>query len=149
MKLYRAQSILVVSITVVIMTISYTLHAQTSGPSLGVDKSRVEVSDTLDGWDYNLMAGLNGSQTSFKNWSQGGVNSISGTASSWFEAKYRKDLFGYLLNTNLKYGKSRLEGEGTRKTSDQISIKNKFTYKNNTEDPFSKPKQTVTCPSSS
>lgn len=112
------------------------LYGQDSGPSLKVDNSRAVVSDTLDGWDYNLMAGLSGSQTSFSNWSQGGVNSISGSASSWFEAKYRKDRFGYLLNTNLKYGKARLEGEGTRKTSDQISIKNKFNY-NFTGKPYS------------
>lgn len=117
----------------ILITISLTLYgemlwAQDSGPSLSVDNSRVEVSDTLDGWDYNLMAELSGSQTSFSNWSQGGVNSISGSASSWFDAKYRKDRFGYLLSTNLKYGKARLEGEGTRKTSDQISIKNKFTH---------------------
>jgi hypothetical protein len=35
----------------------------------------------------------------------------------------------------LKYGKAKLEGEGTRKTSDQISIKNKFTY-NFKDQPF-------------
>lgn len=103
------------------------VKAQALNASTGLDESAAVVSDTLEGWDYNLNAGLNGSQTSFRNWSQGGVNSISGTASSWFEARYRQDKFGYLFNTNLKYGRAHLEGQGTRKTSDQLSVKNKFT----------------------
>ncbi len=124
-KVFRTFTGLFVTIGLIVPS---TLIAQNSGPSLGVDKKEAAVSDTLDGWNLNLMAGLNGSQNSFNNWSQGGVNSISGTAMTWFEAHYRNDRFGYLFNTNLKYGKARLEGKETRKTSDQLSVKNKFTY---------------------
>ncbi len=90
--------------------------------------SKVVVADTLRGWSLDWVSGLNGSQASYDNWSQGGVNTISVTASTVFNAKYRKGQFAYALATNFKYGKSRLEGEGTRKTDDRIAVNNKFSY---------------------
>lgn len=83
---------------------------------------------TLSGWDYEWLGGLNGSQASYQNWSQGGVNTISATASTIFNLMHRKDKFGYKLTVNLKYGKAKIEDEGTRKTDDKISISNKFSY---------------------
>lgn len=93
----------------------------------------VVVPDTLKGWSINWVGGLNGSQASYDNWSQGGVNTISGTASTVFDARYRKDRFAYAFVTNLKYGRAKLEGEGTRKTDDRISVNNKFSYLFNNE----------------
>lgn len=90
--------------------------------------SAIVVSDTLEGWDYDWIGGLNGSQAAYRNWSQGGVNTVSITASSVFNARYRQNKFAYALATNLKYGKARLEGEGTRKTDDRIAVNNKFSY---------------------
>ncbi len=95
--------------------------------------SAITVSDTLRGWDYNWVGGFNGSQAAYRNWSQGGVNTISVTASSVFNLRYRMNKFAYALTTNLKYGKARLEGEGTRKTDDRIAINNKFSYLFNDE----------------
>jgi hypothetical protein len=90
--------------------------------------SKVEVADSLDGWRVDWVGGLNGAQASYDNWSQGGVNTISVTASTVLNAKYRNNKFAYALATNLKYGKAKLEGEGTRKTDDRIAINNKFSY---------------------
>lgn len=89
---------------------------------------KVEVADTLEGWAKNWSTGLNGAQASYDNWSQGGVNTISVTASTVFNAKLRQDRFAYAFSTNLKYGKAQLEGEGTRKTDDRIAVNNKFSY---------------------
>lgn len=92
-------------------------------------ESNVILQDTtIKGWAYDWVGGLNGSQASYKNWSQGGVNTISVTASTLFNLKYRKKRFGYSLITNFKYGQARIEGEGTRKTDDKIAIANKFSY---------------------
>jgi len=90
--------------------------------------SKVVVADTLDGWRVDWVGGLNGAQASYDNWSQGGVNTVSVTASTVLNAKYRKNKFAYALATNLKYGKAKLEGEGTRKTDDRIAVNNKFSY---------------------
>jgi hypothetical protein len=94
---------------------------------------KVVVADTLQGWSFDWVSGLNGAQASYDNWSQGGVNTISVTASTVFNAKYRNNHFAYALSTNLKYGKARLEGEGTRKTDDRITVNNKFSYLFNDE----------------
>jgi len=91
-------------------------------------KNKVIVADSLQGWKLNWVGGLNGAQASYDNWSQGGVNTVSVTASTVFNAKYRQDRFAYALATNFKYGKARLEGEGTRKTDDRIAVNNKFSY---------------------
>lgn len=90
--------------------------------------SAIVVSDTLRGWDHNWVGGLYGSQAAYRNWSQGGVNTISVTASSVFNLHYRENKFAYALSTNLKFGKAKLEGEGTRKTDDRIAVNNKFSY---------------------
>lgn len=90
---------------------------------------QIIISDTLRGWDFNWRGTLNGSQAAYDNWSQGGVNTISVTASNVFNALYRKDDFGYAFSTNLKYGKARIAEEGTRKTDDRIAINNKFSYR--------------------
>lgn len=89
----------------------------------------VIISDTLKGWDHNWVGNLNGAQAAYNNWSQGGVNTISVTASTVFNALYRKDQYGYAFSTNLKYGKARIADEGTRKTDDRIAINNKFSYR--------------------
>lgn len=88
----------------------------------------VSIPDTLEGWDQNWVASLNGSQAAYNNWSQGGVSSVSGTGSSIFTVLFRQDKFGYGFRTNLKYGQSHIKGEGVRKTDDLISIRNRFTY---------------------
>ncbi|HKK46889.1 MAG TPA: DUF3078 domain-containing protein [Balneolaceae bacterium] len=89
---------------------------------------KVVVSDTLEGWQVSWVGGLYGSQAAYNNWSQGGVNTISITASTVYNMKYRKEQFAYALTTNLKYGKAKLEGQGTRKTDDRIALNNKFSY---------------------
>ena len=90
---------------------------------------QVIISDTLVGWNQNWVANLNGAQAAYDNWSQGGVNTISVTASTVFNAMYRKGRYGYAFSTNLKYGKARIADEGTRKTDDRIALNNKFSYR--------------------
>lgn len=88
----------------------------------------VKVPDTLRGWAMDWVGGLNGSQASYSNWSQGGVNTMSVTASTVFNARYRKGRYAYAFSTNLKYGQARIEGEGMRKINDRLAINNKFNY---------------------
>lgn len=98
------------------MSISYA-NAQT-----------IVVPDTLSGWDQTWIANFNASQSSFDNWSEGGVNTVSGTASTTFTRVYRKDQFSYGFRVNMRYGQSKVNGQGVRKTDDLISIRNRFVY---------------------
>lgn len=51
--------------------------------------------DTLSGWDVNWVAGLNASQSTYSNWSRGGVNTYSVVGHSELSGLYRRDLFTY------------------------------------------------------
>ncbi|MEQ8525009.1 DUF3078 domain-containing protein [Gracilimonas sp.] len=96
--------------------------------TLSISAQTISIPDTLNGWEQKWVASLNGSQAAYSNWSQGGVSSVSGTGSSVFTILYRDGKFGYGFRTNLKYGQSRINGDGVRKTDDLISIRNRFTY---------------------
>lgn len=85
--------------------------------------------DTVKHWNNNWVIGINGSQATYNNWSQGGVNSISGSVSSVYKANYQKERFTYNFENNLKYGQVNNEGQGVRKTDDQILIRNAFELK--------------------
>lgn len=88
----------------------------------------IVVPDTLNGWNQSWTANFNGSQATYNNWSEGGVNTVSGTAATVFTTYYREGRFSYGFRTNLRYGQSRLNGNEVRKSDDLISIRNRATY---------------------
>ncbi|HLR32691.1 MAG TPA: DUF3078 domain-containing protein [Fodinibius sp.] len=110
--------------------IIYTLPILMLMLGLGQVKGQevITISDTLSGWDYSWVAGINGSQASYSNWSKGGVNTISANAHSAITGKYRDGRFSYGALLSTRYGKSKIEDEGTRKMEDLILIKNRFMY---------------------
>ncbi len=88
----------------------------------------VSIPDTLRGWDTSWELGLNGSQASYSNWSQGGVNNIAATGSTTFTSVYKKERFSYGFLANARFGKTRIENEGIRKIDDRLFIINRFLY---------------------
>ena len=84
--------------------------------------------DELEGWNYDWVAGLSGSQASYSNWSQGGVNNIAVTGNSEITALFRESRFSYGFLINTRYGKTSIQDEGTRKIADRLSLKNRFLY---------------------
>ncbi|MFN2373916.1 MAG: DUF3078 domain-containing protein [Cyclonatronaceae bacterium] len=84
--------------------------------------------DTTENWELSWRASFNGSQATFRNWSQGGTNTVSLTSSSVFSGVYKKDRIGYDFNLNLKYGQTKLEGQDMRKSDDQILFRNQLNY---------------------
>lgn len=88
----------------------------------------IVVPDNLEGWDQTWIANFNGAQAQFDNWSEGGVNTISGTASTVFTRYFRENRFTYGFRIHLRYGQSKISGSGLRKTDDLISIRNRITY---------------------
>ncbi|MFU8859490.1 MAG: DUF3078 domain-containing protein [Cyclonatronaceae bacterium] len=84
--------------------------------------------DTASHWDMSWRASFNGSQASFRNWSQGGTNTVSLTTSSVLTGAYKKDRIGYNFDLNLKYGQTKLEGQDMRKSDDQILFRNQLNY---------------------
>lgn len=90
--------------------------------------------DELEGWDYSWVSGLSGSQASYSNWSQGGVNNIAVTGNSEFTAFFHENRFSYGFLINTRYGKTKIQDEGTRKIDDRLSLKNRFLYDLGEED---------------
>lgn len=103
-----------------IFTILYSTHS--------ANAQIVVVPNDIDGWHQTWIANFNGAQASFNNWSEGGVNTISGTASTVYTKYYRKTRFTYGFRTHLRYGQSKINGNDLRKTDDLISIRNRITY---------------------
>lgn len=95
----------------------------------GEEDAAAPAADTTGGpWDLGGWATLNGTQASFRNWSQGGVNNIAATSTARFTAEYKQERHIFNNTTNLKYGKARIEGKEYRKTDDEIRIRNQYRY---------------------
>lgn len=88
----------------------------------------ISIPDTLRGWDYSWDVDINGSQASYSNWSQGGVNNIAATGNSSLTGMYREGRFSYGVRLNTRFGQTRIEDEGVRKTDDRLSLRNRFLY---------------------
>lgn len=83
--------------------------------------------DSVSAWQLEFRGQLNGSQASFRNWEQGGVNTVALTAATNFNALYRRGSWGYNLDTRLVYGQAKVDDD-FRKTDDEISIRNTVRY---------------------
>lgn len=87
----------------------------------------IVVPEDHEGWGQTWVLNLNGSQASYNNWSEGGVNTISGTFATVYTKLYRKGQLGFGFRTNLRYGQSRIDSD-TRKSDDLISIRSRVVY---------------------
>ncbi|MDZ7718396.1 MAG: DUF3078 domain-containing protein [Balneolaceae bacterium] len=95
----------------------------------------ISVPDTLRGGKTTWVLGLNGSQASYSNWSQGGTNNIAATGTSTITTLYKNQKFAYGFLLDTRYGKTKIENEGTRKISDRLYLLNRFLYTLNDENP--------------
>ncbi|TVR18668.1 MAG: DUF3078 domain-containing protein [Balneolaceae bacterium] len=93
-----------------------------------IAQDSVAIPDTLQGRLTSWVVGINGSQASYSNWSQGGVNNIAATGTSVLTIAYKQDRFSYGFLLNTRYGKTKIEDEGSRKIDDRLFIKNRFLY---------------------
>ncbi|HAW78298.1 MAG TPA: hypothetical protein DCX27_00310, partial [Balneola sp.] len=110
-----------------IFTKTLLLTAITFFTANSLQAQTIVVPDTLNGWTQTWVANLNGSQATYSNWSEGGVNTVSGTASTVYTKMYRKEQHTFGFRTNLRYGQSKVAGD-TRKSDDLISIRLRTTY---------------------
>lgn len=92
----------------------------------GVDWGEVPP-DSVSPWNLELRGSLNGSQASFRNWEQGGVNTVAISVASNFNALYRSKRWGYNVEVGLLYGQAKIDDD-FRKTDDEIRIRNTGRY---------------------
>lgn len=108
-------------------TRTFLLVAITFFVTESIQAQTIVVPDTLNGWKKTWSANFNGSQAVYRNWSEGGVNTISGAASTVYTKMYREGQYTFGFRTSLRYGESIVAGEN-RKSDDVISIRLRTTY---------------------
>jgi len=113
------------SLSLFIIIVSTTI-SNAHASDVKVDQAVADTTASL--WDLGGWATLNGSQASFRNWAQGGVNNIAGTSTLRFTAEYKEDWFIFNNAINLKYGKAKIDGNDFRKTDDELRVRNQLRY---------------------
>ena len=104
----------------------FLLAAPLYDPALA--QEAISFPDTLMGWKSSARFNLNGTQVSYRNWAKGGVNSISATGGTTFTILYKDETFQYGSRLTLRYGRAKIDGDGSRKTDDLIHLRNRFLY---------------------
>ena len=80
-------------------------------------------------WKHSIVTGLTASQVSFTDWSQGGENALSWTAT--FDGKSTLESAGFAWATtyNFAYGNTKLGTQSLRKTDDKIDVASTYIFK--------------------
>lgn len=78
--------------------------------------------DTLKGWKFSGVAGINFGQTSLTNWAAGGDNTISGNVIFNASANYRSKAWFWDNNLSAEYGLINSSSNGLRKSADRLSF---------------------------
>jgi len=108
----------------------FVASAQKSDITSAAEKARgVAKYDTSKRWEIGGPLSVTFTQTSLTNWAEGGENSTGLTAIASLHANYTDSNFSWLNDLELGYGFTKLEGEPTQKTTDQIEATSSVGYK--------------------
>jgi len=91
------------------------------GADFQVQLPKLEAPDSL-GWDKDVSAGLNLSQTAYTNWKKGGESSLAWVISNNSLFKYNAEKYLLTIDSKLIYGKTKIGGSEARKSDDRINI---------------------------
>jgi hypothetical protein len=83
------------------------------------------------GWQKEMVGGINLTQTSFSNWTQGGENSFAWQFNLNFRFENEKKKTNWANSGKFTYGATKLGEQGLRKSLDEIKVESVFTYKLN------------------
>ncbi len=81
------------------------------------------------GWKHSVVAGLNLSEVSFKDWAQGGENALSYTVYLNGFSVQNLEQTDWMNSYKLDFGQTRLGSQGLQKTDDDIYFESLLIYK--------------------
>lgn len=81
------------------------------------------------GWLKAMVGGINLTQTSFSNWTQGGENSIAWQVNLNFMFVNEQEQTSWAHSGKLTYGTAKVGEQALRKSIDEIKLESVFTYK--------------------
>lgn len=105
--------------TFLLMAVGITGYAQDTAPK----------TDTTKRWTIHGENTFLINQSSFSNWSAGGVNSVAGNLVFNYDFNYKKDKWSWDNKAIFGYGLSKQQGIGTRKNDDRIILNSLLGYK--------------------
>ena len=81
------------------------------------------------GWQKEMVGGINLTQTSLSNWTQGGENSLAWQLNFNFKFINSQEKFNWANSGKLTYGSTKIGDQEFRKTIDEIKLESVLTYK--------------------
>ncbi len=81
------------------------------------------------GWKNAMVGGFNLSQTSFSNWAAGGENSLAWQLNLNFNFTQDMKKTNWANNGKFTYGQTKVSGQASRKSIDEIKLESVLTYK--------------------
>jgi hypothetical protein len=115
-------SFLALSLTAFLLPLS----AQDLDPSLS--DSALAYRDTAYGWKNSALGNLNLSQSHFDNWTKGGTDALAWELRLEVRALKKEEKTEWESKGRAVFGQSRVEGLGTRKASDEVTLESMYTY---------------------
>ena len=89
---------------------------------------RAQDKKSEEGWQNSGVVGINLSQTSFTNWSQGGENSLAFSLFGNFEANYLTSQWTFSNKLKLTYGKTKLANQESRINENEFYLEDVYSY---------------------
>ena len=89
---------------------------------------RAQDKKSEEGWQNSGVIGINLSQTSFTNWSQGGENSLAFSLFGNFEANYLTSQWTFSNKLKLTYGKTKLANQESRINENEFYLEDVYSY---------------------
>ncbi len=81
------------------------------------------------GWQKSLVSGINLTQTSFDNWTQGGENSFAWQINLHSKFVNDQEKYNWANSGKLSYGSTKTGNQDARKSIDEIKLESVYTYK--------------------
>jgi len=81
------------------------------------------------GWQKEMTAGVNLTQTSFDNWAQGGENAFAWQLNYAFKFVNNQEKTNWANSGKFNYGMTKVGDESAKKSIDDIKLESVFTYK--------------------
>ncbi|NIM58684.1 MAG: DUF3078 domain-containing protein [Candidatus Aminicenantes bacterium] len=81
------------------------------------------------GWQKEMVGGINLTQTSLSNWTQGGENSFAWQLNFNFKFINSQEKYDWANSGKFTYGSTKLGDQEFRKSIDEIKLESVFTYK--------------------
>lgn len=88
--------------------------------------------DSISYWEKSNKVGLDINEIAFVNWAVGGNNSVTLLGRGNFVRKYSRKNVSWLNELLLRFGHNAQDGQGPRKTDDQIQFNSTYGYRRDT-----------------